>query len=97
MKRSHRAALLFASIASLTACGRKATEDDCRAIVDKNVEIQMTSMHITDSDAIEKKKLEMRSEFESDMKGCVGKRVTDGMMDCVKKAQKADEIDKCMR
>jgi hypothetical protein len=87
---------LLAALVSV-GCGRKATEEDCRTIIDKNVEIQMKSMNITDPAAIDKKKAEMRAEFEADLKGCVGKRVTDGMMECVKKAQKPDEIDKCMR
>jgi nitrous oxide reductase accessory protein NosL len=89
-------AVVFCALA-LAACGRQATEEDCRAIIDKNVEIQMKSMNITDPDSIEKKKKEMRAEFESELKGCVGKRVTDSMMECVKRAQKPDEIDKCMR
>jgi hypothetical protein len=79
------------------ACGRSATEADCRAIIDKNVEIQMKSMNITDPEAIAKKKAEMRAEFEGELKGCVGKRVTDSMMRCVERAQKPDEIDKCIR
>ena len=31
------------------------------------------------------------------LKDCVGKRITDGMMACVKTAQTADQIDKCLR
>ena len=88
---------MTAAATGLVACGRKATEEDCRIIVDKNVEIQMRSMHISDPDAIARKKAEMRAEFESELKGCVGKRVTDSMMECVKRAEKPDEIDKCMR
>jgi hypothetical protein len=28
---------------------------------------------------------------------CVGKRVTDAMINCVKSAETADQIDKCLR
>lgn len=97
VQRLRLLAVAVALASALMACGRKATEDDCRTIIDKNVEIQMKSMNIADPDAIENKKKEMRKEFEGELKGCVGKRVTDSMMECVKKAQKADEIDKCMR
>src|SRR5262245_21278813 len=55
--------LVFAMLA--VGCGRKATEEDCKTLIDKNVEIQMKSMNITDSDAIDKKKKEMRTEFEA--------------------------------
>jgi hypothetical protein len=94
---SRRLALLALSALPLVGCGRKATEEDCRVILDKNVEIQMKTMNITDPESIEKKKKEMRAEFEGELKGCVGKRVTNSMMECVRRAQKPDEIDKCMR
>lgn len=79
------------------ACGRPATEKDCELIIDRNVELQMKQMQITDPAAIEKRKAEIRSQLGDQLKGCVGKRVTDGMMSCVQKAQTADEIDPCLR
>lgn len=57
----------------------------------------MKQMNITDPAAIAKRKDEIRGEFKDTLKDCVGKRVTDGMLACVRTAQTADEIDKCMR
>jgi hypothetical protein len=84
-------------MAGAAACGRPATQEDCELIIDRNVELQMKQMQITDQAAVDKRKAEIRSAMSSELKGCVGKRVTDGMMICVKKAQTADEIDQCLR
>ncbi len=81
----------------LAGCWRKATEADCNAIVDRDVELQMRKMAITDDAAIAKKQQEIRSQFSESMKGCVGRRITDGMMKCVKEAQTVEAIDECMR
>jgi hypothetical protein len=78
-------------------CGRPATKEDCELIIDRNVELQMKQMQITEPSAVEKRKTEIRSTMNDELKGCIGKRVTDGMMSCVRKAQTADEIDQCLR
>jgi hypothetical protein len=81
----------------LAACGRPATREDCELIIDKNVELEMKQMKIDDPAAIEKRKTEIRTTMEGQLKGCIGKRVTDGMMKCVRNAKTTDEIDGCMR
>jgi hypothetical protein len=83
-------------IGVLAGCGRKATEADCSAIVDRNVEVQMKKMNITDATAITKKQQDIRGQFSESLKGCVGRRITDNMMQCVKNADTVDAIDQCM-
>ena len=92
-------ALTGALLSSLgaAACGRKATDADCSFILDRNVEVQMKQMNITDPAAVAKRKDEIRAEMKDSLKDCVGKRVTDGMLVCVRNAGTADDIDKCMR
>jgi hypothetical protein len=98
LKRTSALTLAVACLALvLTGCWRKATEADCSAIVDRDVELQMRKMAITDETAIAKKQQEIRSQFSESMKGCVGRRITDGMMKCVKDAQTVEAIDQCMR
>ena len=84
-------------MAGLAACGRRATEADCSFILDRNVEVAMKQMNISDPVAIAKRKDEIRSEMKDSLKDCVGKRVTDPMLACVRTAQTADDIDKCMQ
>ena len=78
-------------------CGHKATENDCEFILNRNVEVQMKAMHITDPVAIDKRKQEIQSSLKAELAGCVGKRITDAMMACVARAQSAEDIDGCMR
>jgi len=93
VKRAGAAAI----VVLLVACGRPATREDCELIIDKNVELEMKQMKIEDRTAIEKRKAEIRTTMEGQLKGCIGKRVTDGMMKCVRNAKTTDEIVGCMR
>ena len=99
--RPVRAPRLLASVAALVVtalgCGHKANDADCQFILDRNVEVQMKAMHITDPVAIDKRKQEIQSELKSQLQGCIGKRITDGMLACVARAQTAEAIDECMR
>jgi len=92
------AVLLALAVAPLAACTREATEADCQLIVDRNVELQMKAMNNPDPTAIEKKQEEMRQEMKDDLRaGCIGRRVTDAMMKCVRNAKTTDEISQCLR
>lgn len=81
----------------LGGCGRKASAEDCALLLDRNVEVALKSMNVTDPAAVQKKKDEIRGEMKGDMKDCVGKRITDGMLACVRKADTPSAIDSCMR
>jgi hypothetical protein len=89
--------LLAVALLSLTACGRKAQRADCEIVVDRNVELQLAALGIKDPQVVSKRRDEMRASMKDDIDRCVGKRVTDGMMACIKTAESAEKIDKCMR
>ncbi len=97
MRVSPLAAFSLLALSALAGCGRKATEADCQLIVDRNVDVQMRAMNITDPAAITKKQEDLRAVMKDSLKDCVGRRVTDGMMDCVKEAKTTDEINACIR
>lgn len=84
-------------LAVLTGCGRKASRADCEAVVDKNVEVKLRADGVTDPDIVARRKDELRASLKDDIDRCVGRRITDGMMVCVKGAQTAEQIDKCLR
>ena len=92
-----RVVTALAACVVLAGCGRKATEADCQTIVDRNVEVQLHAMSITDPVVIAKKQEELRAEMKDGMKDCIGRRVTDSMMSCVKLAKTSDEINDCLR
>ncbi len=81
----------------IAGCGRHATREDCESIVDRNVEVQLKALGVNDSALVQKRKEELRASMKNDIETCVGKRVTDGMMACVRSAETADQIDKCLR
>jgi hypothetical protein len=92
-----RAIVTAALLTGVAACGRKATVADCQLIVDQNVAVQMRAMHVVDPAAIAKKQAELQTELKGELKECVGRRVSDTMMSCVKGAQTSDEIAACLR
>ena len=89
------AGAIFVALAA--GCGRPATESDCQLIIDRNVEVQMHAMKLEDKALIAKKQGELRVALKDDLKDCVGRRVTDGMMRCVRGAETAEDITKCIR
>jgi hypothetical protein len=90
------AIVLFAGL-TLTGCGRKATREDCEAVVDKNVELQLKALGVVEPVTVAKRRDEMRTSMKDDIDKCVGKRVTDAMISCVKNAESTEKIDKCLR
>ncbi len=80
-----------------TGCGRKATRADCELVVDRNIEVKLRADGVTDPEVIQKRKDELRASLKDDIDKCIGKRVTDSMMACVRTAETAEQIDKCLR
>ena len=91
------ATLVLAGPTLAVGCGRKATADDCALIVDRYVEIELRTLKVTDPTLIDQRKMEMRRDLKDDLKECPGKRITDGMIACVVRAQTNEELDKCTR
>ena len=81
----------------LAGCGHPASEEECKALFDKSVEVEMRELAKADDVIIAKKKEELRKGFEPELKACVGKRVTDSSMNCVRKAQTPAELTDCSR
>jgi hypothetical protein len=91
------ALVCLALVCLVPACGRKATAADCQLILDRSVELQMREMEKGDAEAIAKRQKIMREELEGEMKDCVGRRITDTMMACVRAATTSAELEKCVR
>jgi hypothetical protein len=85
-------ALLFA-----TACGRPATEAECNEIVTRTatLEYQAVSKAVGPIDPTQIETIRARVK-DSMLKNCVGKRITDKALRCVRSAKSAKEIEeKC--
>ncbi len=86
--------LIVPLLGALVGCGHPATEAECQLLVDKNVELQIKAMAAPPPD-VEKEKTRVRTEMEPLLKGCVGRRITHGMLACVRAANTIKEIDQC--
>jgi chorismate mutase len=80
-----------------TACGRHATEKDCDIILDRMVVVKLKQRNITDPPSIAKMQSDLRKDAQSDFPGCVGRRISDGAMECIQKADTQEAIVKCLR
>jgi hypothetical protein len=79
------------------ACGRRATDADCRLIVDRSVELQMKEMSHDDANAIAEREEHVRAELDGQIRSCEERRVTDKTMACVRAAKTIKELDTCLR
>ncbi|MSP24514.1 MAG: hypothetical protein EXR75_04985 [Myxococcales bacterium] len=92
-------AAAFASTAQFAAgCGHAASEAECEEIFRRSAEIQLKSDGVSDAaeiaghvaNARDAKGIEQRRE-------CVGKRITDEAMACVRIAESSSNLDGCLR
>lgn len=79
----------------LVGCGHAATEEECRVLFDKSVEVEMREYVGANDEAIARKQGELRKEFEADLGRCVGKRVTDDTVGCIRKASTKEQLNEC--
>jgi hypothetical protein len=100
--RGSVAKLALLSIVSLTTalgCGHPASEAECRVILRRAAELELRTT-LRGSDQIvdgEVAALEQSMAPEM-MKTCVGKRITDSALRCVRGAKTSEELlDECLR
>jgi len=84
----------------LLGCGHPATEKECEEIADRVTELELSSSPVGRDPDTAKEQLERTRTWvkESQLKSCVGRRITDAAMQCVRSAKKSTEItDHCFR
>jgi hypothetical protein len=82
------------------ACGHPASEKECEEIADRVTELELASSPVGRDPDTAKEQLERTRSWvkESQLKSCIGRRITDAAMSCVRSAKKAQEItDHCFR
>ena len=81
-------------------CGHPATKKECQEIADRVTELELQSSPVGRDPDTAKEQLERTRSWvkESQLKSCVGRRITDAAMQCVRAAKKSTEItDHCFR
>ncbi len=90
---AHTALALVALGTTLVGCGRPATDADCKLIVERIAETELAKQNVTDPAVVAKRKEEVMARLDPDlMKSCVGKRITDKALACVRRAKTPEEI-----
>jgi len=86
--------VLFFSV----ACGRPATESECQEILRTAAKLELKD-RLGNESLIESELKEIeKSMREPMMKKCVGKRITESALACVRKAKTADQLfEDCFR
>ena len=88
-------------VAALTlGCGHPATEQECQEIADRVTKLELQSSAVGRDPDTAKEQLERTRSWvkESQLKECVGRRITGAAMQCVRTATKAQDItDRCFR
>lgn len=81
-----------------SGCGHPATEAECEAIFRANAEVELRAQGITDPKILDQRVADARAAKGDELlKDCLGKRITDSAMDCVKRAKTAEELDGCLK
>ena len=93
-----RVAFTIAIAAACVACGHPATKAECEEIFRRSAEIELAARKITDKSSVAKHIERARAaKGEKILKDCVGKRITDDAMSCVRRASTAGELDTCLQ
>ena len=89
---------LPAGLALLAGCGHPASAEECDEIFRRSAEIELKAQRISDPGEIRRRVDDARAaKGEELMRECVGKRITDAAMACVRGAETAEEFDGCLR
>ena len=88
--RSFAAALLGAVVA--TSCGEPATVQQCEEIVERIARLEIEQRRVQPADVDSEIEETKRALRETTMKDCVGKRVTQKAMTCVREARTSKQI-----
>jgi len=86
----------------ISGCGRPATDAECREILGRIVELELRAQNITEKSEVDKRRAELEESIASGKsgpyEGCVGKRITEGQLRCVREAKSSGEItNECLR
>jgi len=83
--------------ALLGGCGHPATRAECDEIFDKSAELELRSQNVTDPAEITKRTAAVRAaRGEELIAKCVGRRITQKALECVRKAGSAEQVDRCL-
>jgi hypothetical protein len=85
-------------VATAVACGHPATERECEEIVERIAMLELGGIDAGQSFVAEEVKNAKESFRKEMQKKCVGRRITNAAMECVRNAKASRQIeDECFR
>ncbi len=89
--------LLVAAVVGSCA-ERQATPEECRAILDRIVEIELAEMGFRDSVLADRTKKRLARKYATDLSACIGRELSRGAMECVQDAPTNEQLSHdCLR
>jgi hypothetical protein len=83
--------------AHLSGCGHPATREECDELFAKNAEIELRAQRVSDPKVIADRVAAARAAEGDAFAGrCMGRRITKGALECVRRAATAEEVDRCL-
>ena len=96
MKRTRLVALAIAL--TLLGCGRPATEAECDEIVERTARLKIQETRPGREETVEREVAELKNKLrDKTLQGCVGKRITERAMNCVREAKSSEAVQECFR
>lgn len=83
------------AVLALAGCGRPATREDCDAMLKKSIELKLVDENNAEVRA--QKLADYTQMLRSQVDGCIGRRVTDDYLRCVKSATSDAQLKACRK
>lgn len=87
---------LGALLLGATGCGHEATREECEVIFRKSAELAAKSHDIQDPEEIERLVAQALSDKKDKLDGCVGRRITEDVLQCVPNAATEEDLEACL-
>lgn len=85
--------LALACLGFAPGCGRTASVDDCEQIVVRMTELELKANHVTDPKLVDEQVASTKGSFrDRALKECVGRRLSETAMACIRSATSSDQI-----
>ncbi len=82
----------------MVGCGHPATEPECEEILQRSAELELRSRNITDAEMIKTRVAAAREAKRDKLMGlCVGRRITDNAMSCIREAGTSEDLEACLQ
>lgn len=93
-----RSVFVLAPLAALLAgCGHPASQEECETIFNQSAKMELASQNITDPKVMaERLEAARAATGEQLVNACLGKRITDDDMRCVREAKDVKALDACL-